>query len=203
MKSASVSTSATNLSQSIFFWEPVACSVNVVMAPLARRMSSSSWFLKVASEESSSQVVAIWASLSWNFRIEVSLFRVRWTFLCQGGSGACWRLRSCGLVGCNSCRWQRVTWCRPGTVHRSPEVWYYDRDTCSACAVGWVRVAVGATRGLGSQAEWFVRRDVAERDNVVYWKTNGKINNDLQCCSLLAAVVRPGYDGEAWRSAWS
>jgi hypothetical protein len=23
--------------------------------------------------------------------------------------------------------------------------------------------------------------DVIERDNVVYWKTNGKINNDLQC----------------------
>ena len=39
-------------------------------------------------------------------------------------------------------------------------------------AAAWAHGAVG-TRAPGGR--------LTERDNVVYWKTNGKINNDLQC----------------------
>jgi hypothetical protein len=50
--------------------------------------------------------------------------------------------------------------------------------------VTWNFMNVSSSRREGVMKEGVVEKPPAqrERDNVVYWETNGKINNDLQQC---------------------
>jgi len=77
--------------------------------------------------------------------------------------------------------------------------WATDVDVVAslqeACVVGAGTISVGSSMTCAQSG------GCAERANVVYWKTNGKINNDLQCCAEVNATfrTRTGLQYPAWK----